>query len=266
MQRIRLGKGVDVLGDGHGCLKERIDLLEKSGYVKGEDNLYRHPQDRRLIYLNDEANKGNSKDARAPYGEYPSVAMMLMMKQHVEAGLAYAVTSNNNEKIIMFLECVLNGIEVSEHLKDMSFINEMDELEKKYGEAVATSIKKEILTFCKSLPSYIIVEDMEGNMLAVITHAGILDSMIGEDSEYIRKFCAWGGSAANIPNWADLHKSEITIIWGHKPQLKPKIHNNTINIDTAGYFGNELTLLRYPELTFISEKVSVIYEEYQEEV
>lgn len=266
MQTIELGKGVDILGDGHGCLKERIELLEKGGYKKGKDNLYRHPEGRKLIYLNDEANKGDSKDTRVPYGEYPSVAMMLMMKQHVNAGLAYAVTSNNNEKIVMYLECVLNGVEVSEHLRDMSFITEMDELENKYGKQTADAIKKELLVFCKSLPSYIIVEDIKGNMIAVITHAGILDEMVGKDSEYIRKFCAWGGSAANIPNWSELHKSEITIIWGHKPQLKPKIYNNTINIDTAGYFGNELTLLKYPEITFINQKVPVVYEEYQEEM
>ncbi len=263
MKRVYIEKGVDILGDGHGCLRERVNLIEKAGYIKKSNGLYYHPNGRKLIYLNDEANKGWSYDRRVLYGEYPSVAMMLMMKEHVEAGLAYAVTSNNNEKICRFLELELNRLEITHSLESMSFARELREFEKKYGSREATKVKEELLVFCRSLPSYIILANQEEEDVAVITHAGILDNMIGKDSEFIRKFCAWGGSAANVENWVELHQSNLTIIWGHKPQMETLIQNNTINIDTAGYFGNKLTMLRYPEMAYVQEKVETEYEVYQ---
>ncbi|MDA1675250.1 hypothetical protein [Bacillus cereus group sp. TH152-1LC] len=262
MMIISTGEGLDILGDGHGCLKERIDLLEQAGYIKGEDGLYRHPKGRKLVYLNDEANKGYSKDERILYGEFPSIAMMQIMKQHVEAGLAYAVTSNNNEKICKYLDpSIIN----TDHLEAMDFAIEMNQFEIKYGAKEREKLGNELYLFCKSLPSYIIVENEQGETSAVITHAGILDDMIGKDSADIRKFCAWGGTAANIKNWVELHKYEFPIIWGHKPQREPKIQNNTINIDTGGYFGNYLTMLRFPEMNFIKQKVETSYETYEDE-
>lgn len=257
MKRIQIQNGLDVLGDGHGCLRERIRLLEKAGYQKGKDGLYRHPKGRKIVYLNDEANKGASKEDSVVYGRYPSVAMMVMMMRHVQENLAYAVTSNNNEKICNYL----NKEEPNtKQLKRMKFAIELKEMEKEYDIKEIRQIEQSLFAFCSSLPSYLIIEGNQGDELAIVSHAGIMDDMIGKDNEEIRRFCAWGGKGRLLLDWINAHKRSCTIIWGHMPHPVPLMYNNTINIDTGGFMGNSLTMLRYPEMIFLSEPVSTSYQ------
>lgn len=250
MKKIYTNQGLDIMGDGHGCLTSRMNLIEQAGYIRGEDDLYRHPDGRKLVYLNDEANKGSLSDEHVIFGEFPSIAMTLMMVQHVKANLAYAVDSNNNVKLVSFLE----HIEHQRHNK-MLFAKEFFKFQEKFGKQSALNLRNELLPTLKSLPSHLIVENDKGEEVAVIVHAGIKDDMIGKDSKEIRRFCAFGGKNTDMISWIYQHRTPHLIIWGHLPHVHPTWKHNTINIDTGGFCGHYLTMLRFPECSLLQEKV-----------
>jgi hypothetical protein len=250
MKKIQTNQGLDIMGDGHGCLTSRINLLKQAGYIEGNDGLYRHPEGRKLVYLNDEANKGFLSDKHVLFGEFPSIAMTFMMVQHVKADLAYAVDSNNNVKLISFLEQIEH-----QQKNKMLFAKEFFEFQEKYGKKAAMKLRDELLPTLKTLPSHIIVENNKGEEVAVIVHAGIKDEMIGHDSKEIRRFCAFGGKNEQVISWIKQHQTQHLIIWGHLPHVHPTWNHNTINIDTGGFCGHYLTMLRFPECSILQEKV-----------
>lgn len=254
---ISLENGVDIVGDGHGLLQTRLDLLTKAGYQLGEDGLFRHPQGRKIIYLNDETSRGSLPDTRIPYGETPSIAMLIQMKRHVQEGLAYAVDSNHNYKIWRWLE----GRNVTMNHGDEVVVEEFAQFERTHGTEKTQALKAELAIFLKELPTHLIVED-RGVERVVVTHAGIQDDMIGKFSPVIRDYCRFGptdgfdqtGKPKRL-NWTKDHKNGQLIVWGHEPHHEVAIHNDTINVDTGGFCGHYLTMLRYPEMDVIQEKV-----------
>ncbi|QQE78709.1 AAA family ATPase [Alicyclobacillus sp. SO9] len=257
---VNLASGLDVMGDGHGLLASRIALIKQAGYVQGEDGLYRHPDGRKLVYLNDETSRGSEPvDAKnVEYGQYPSIAMINMMKKHVESGLAYAVDSNHNYKIWRWLE----GRKVSMKHGDEVFVKEMEAFEQEYGADKTAVVKKEWAQFLKSLPSHLVIED-DGHVRAVVVHAGIHDDMMGKEDETVRDFCRFGPTDGLLENgkpnrldWTQNHHNGVLVIWGHVPHPEAQVVGNTINIDQGGYCGHYLTMLRYPEMDIVQEKVA----------
>ena len=254
---IPLENGIDVMGDGHGLLQSRLNLMEKSGYQRGDDGLYRHRSGRKLVYLNDESSRGNLPSTDVEYGTYPSIAMLVLMKKHVEAGLAYAVDSNHNYKIWRYLE----GRNVQMTHGDELVAEEFAAFESEFGSDFTAQFKKELSSFLKRLPSHLIVND-RGISRAVITHAGIQDDMIGKQSPYIRDYCRFGPTDGFLPNgrpnrldWKKDHHNGMLVIWGHEPHDKVFVEKDTVNVDTGGFCGHYLSLIRYPEMEVIQEKV-----------
>lgn len=255
---IDIEKGLDIMGDGHGLLESRINLMEKAGYIKGKDGVYRHPEGRKLVYLNDETGKGSQSYEKAEYGKYPSIAMAVMMMKQVKAGEAYAVDSNHNYKLWRYLE----GRNVQMTNGDELVVEEFEKFKEEYGEEKTAELKQELHKFLKWLPSHLIIED-QGIRRAVVVHAGIKDDMIGKNSFEVKDFCRFGPTDGDkedgTPNrldWTQDHNNGMLVIWGHDPKPDHEIIHDTINIDQGGFCGHYLTLMRYPEMEFIKEKVN----------
>ncbi|MNB99974.1 Bis(5'-nucleosyl)-tetraphosphatase PrpE [asymmetrical] [compost metagenome] len=258
---ITIGNGLDVMGDGHGLLESRINLIEKAGYIKDEAGIYRHPEGRKLVYLNDETGKASQPLENVEYGQYPSIAMAVMMMKHVKANAAYAVDSNHNYKLWRYLE----GRNVKMLHGDEIVVEEFTKFEEEYGKEKTEELKQELRIFLKSLPSHLVVLD-RCIQRAVIVHAGIEDDMIGKDSMGVRDFCRFGPTngekedgTPNRLDWTQNHKNGMLIIWGHDPQIIPSVKKDTINIDQGGFCGHYLTMLRYPEMEIVQEKVDKSY-------
>lgn len=254
---IELDAGLDIMGDGHGLLSSRVALIEKAGYMKGTDGLYRHPDGRKLVYLNDESSRGSLPHQSSDFGQYPSISMLIMMKRQVEAGLAYAVDSNHNYKIWRWLD----GRKVKLAHGDELVAEEFKEFEREYGDAKTRALKSELCAFMKSLPSHVVIVH-EGIQSAVAVHAGIRDDMIGKNTSAVYDFCRFGSTAGfddvGKPirlDWTSDHENGMLIVWGHVPHPEPVLVHNTINIDQGGFCGHYLTMLRYPEMEIIQEKV-----------
>src|SRR5687768_9422830 len=48
----------DIIGDVHGCIEELTELLSTLGYSRDSEDVYRHPEGRRLIFIGDLADRG----------------------------------------------------------------------------------------------------------------------------------------------------------------------------------------------------------------
>jgi polynucleotide kinase-phosphatase len=255
---IPIENGLDILGDGHGLLKSRVELLNKAGYVENELGLFIHPEGRKPLYLNDETSRGSLPLAGIEYGEFPSIAMMWMMKKHVEANLAYAVDSNHNYKVWRWLE----GRDVTMNHGDELVVSEFEAFQTKHGVEKTEEIKTSLASFLKDLPSHLLLCKDE-KVKAVAVHAGIQDDMIGKEDAVVRDFCRFGKTSGEFDangrplrlDWTKDHRNGMLIVWGHEPQKNVRKENDTINVDTGGFYGNKLTLLQYPELTIIDVSV-----------
>lgn len=255
---IPIGNGLDVLGDGHGLLESRVNIIEKGGYIKGSDGLFRHPDGRKLVYLNDETSRGKLPMDGVKFGKYPSIAMAVMMMEHVKAGLAYAVDSNHNFKIWRWLE----GKNVTMAHGDEDVVSEFESFELEHGPEFTFELKKQLAHFLRQLPAHLIIED-RGIWRAVVTHAGIQDQMIGKQSKIINDYCRFGPTDGfcedgrpNRLDWTKSHRNGMLVIWGHEPHDKVVVHNDAVNVDTGGFCGHYLSMFRYPEMQVVQEKVN----------
>lgn len=240
--RIELGKGLDIIGDIHGCYEEFKTLLEKLGYQKNEKDLYIHPEGRKILSLGDVMSRGPQ-----------SIDSMLFFLNHVEAGLAYMTDSNHGWKIARWLD----GRKVQLRHGDENVAEEFKLYEKHQGEKATKNLKAKLKTLLMDAPSHYIISNEEKDKV-VCTHAGIKDDFIGKESSRIKDFCRYGDVAGMDEkgkpirkDWFKEHKGELLILWGHDPKPEPMVINNTINIDQGAVFGGKLTCYRYPEKEFV---------------
>lgn len=235
---IDLGKGLDIIGDIHGCLDEFLELLKRLGYQKSKDGLFRHPQGRKILSLGDIMSRGPR-----------SLDTMLLFEAHIHAGLAYMIDSNHGWKIARWLD----GRPVTLAHGDEMVEKEFNEYANTHGKDKTRSLKMRMKSMLMNAPShYVIVENKKH--IAVAVHAGIKDHYIGQDSPKIRDYCRYGpvvGIQANGKpkrgDWTVQHHSEPLVIWGHDPRPVSTMIQNTINIDQGAVFGGELTAYRLPE-------------------
>lgn len=237
-----LGAGLDVLGDIHGCFDEMITLIEQLGYVKQQD-LYYHPQGRKLVSLGDVSSRGPK-----------SIDTLLFWQRHIEAGLAYMTDSNHGYKIGRWLA----GNNVTLAHGDELVAVEFAAYEQQHGCAQTAALKQQLADVLLAAPSHYVVTNND-ETVAVLTHAGIKDHYIHKQSARIRDFCRYGdvgGIDANgkpvRKDWFATHAIDVPIIWGHVPHVEPTILHNTMNIDQGCVFGGQLTAIRLPSQTFVT--------------
>lgn len=229
----------DIIGDVHGCLDELLALLRTLGWqVQGDCPT--HPDGRKAVFVGDLVDRGPR-----------SVGVLQLARRMVEAGVAYAVIGNHDEKLIRYLRG--RTVQVSHGLE-----RTLQELE-----AQPESFREEARAFLESLPSHLVLDN--GNL--VVAHAGIKQPYIGRSSPAVRAFCLYGETTGEsdefgLPvrlNWAADYRGGALVVYGHTPTPEPLWQNNTVNIDTGCVFGGALTALRYPERETVSVPARQMY-------
>lgn len=242
---IELDRGIDIIGDVHGCFDELIQLLVKLGYAENEEGLYEHPEGRKFVSVGDVMSRGPA-----------SLQTMQFFLKHVEGGRALMIDSNHGWKIARWLD----GREVVLSHGDEKVEEEFRIFEEQEGSDAARQLKQQLKDFLLAAPSHYVFKK-NGVPTLVCAHAGIRDEFIGKQSGAISDFCRYGDTGGFDENgksvrndWTVGHQNRLLIVWGHDPKPKPLLINNTINIDQGVVFGGELTAYRYPERDFVSVK------------
>lgn len=244
--RIPLGKGIDFIGDVHGCYDEFMELLKRLGYVRdAKGDVYRHPDGRKLLSLGDITSRGPR-----------SIPMLQFFIRHVEAGLAEMVDSNHGWKIARWLD----GRRVHLAHGDEKVEEEFRRFLEEHGEEEWSRLREASRILLLGSPSHMIIEK-NGKIAAVAAHAGIRDTDIGKSHPAIDSFVRYGDVAGldetGRPirrDWTRGRTSHVPIIWGHDPRPVPERKNNAINIDQGCVFGGHLTAYRFPEDEWVMVK------------
>jgi protein phosphatase len=232
----------DIIGDIHGCYDELCELLIKLGYEVDKANFTVHATKppRRLIFLGDLVDRGPD-----------SPAVLKMVMNTVESGLALCVPGNHDIKLMRYLNGKNVQIKHGLELTVEQLANESDEF------------KQRAKTFIDKMVSHYVLD--EGKL--VVAHAGLKEEMQGRGSGAVREFCLYGETTGEIDefglpvryNWASEYQGKAMVVYGHTPVPEAQWFNNTIDIDTGCVFGGKLTALRYPERELISVDAQEMY-------
>lgn len=232
----------DIIGDIHGCYDELCELLIKLGYEVDKANFTVHAVEpsRRLIFLGDLVDRGPD-----------SPAVLKMVMNAVECGLALCVPGNHDIKLMRYLNGKNVQIKHGLQLTVEQLTNESDEF------------KQKAKIFIDKLVSHYILDD--GKL--VVAHAGLKEEMQGRGSGAVREFCLYGETTGEtdefgLPvryNWASEYRGKALVVYGHTPVPEAQWFNNTIDIDTGCVFGGKLSALRYPERELVSVDANKTY-------
>lgn len=223
----------DLIGDVHGCGDELEELLARLGYAPDASGIYRHPRERKVVFLGDLVDRGP---------RVPDVLRIVMGM--VKAGSALCVPGNHDEKLLRWLKGrnvrIAHGLERS-----------IEQIEKEPPE-----FRAGIAAFLDGLASHYV---LDGGRL-VAAHAGMKKPMQGRDTGRVRDFALYGETTGETDDlglpvrldWAAEYRGSALVVYGHTPVAEPRWLNGTINIDTGCVFGGSLTALRYPERELVS--------------
>lgn len=225
----------DIIGDVHGCYEELTALIEKLGYR--HDGF--HPDNRTLAFLGDLTDRGPR-----------SLDVIRLVANLVKSNKALYVPGNHCDKLYRYF--LGRNVQITHGLE--TTVAELKQLsEKQYAE-----IRRMFMDLVKNAPLYHVLD--EGRL--VIAHAGIRADYIGKRNKRVKTFVLYGDITGEFHedgtpvrrDWAKHYNGKAFIVYGHTPVLKPRMINNTANIDTGCVFGGHLTALRYPEIEIVQTK------------
>jgi protein phosphatase len=230
----------DIVGDIHGCYDEFVHLLNILGYSSKTN--WRHPEDRRLIFLGDFIDRGPKI--------WEVVTLIIELTQTVGA----ICLLGNHE--VLFLrhmcgngkELIMNGLESTlEQLHYQDY-----------------SICSKLIAFIKNIsPIHSLVDDS-----LIVTHAGLLPNSKSFFDMETWEFAVFGTKKKPDKNvlkiqrsksWISLNSNSALIVYGHYAKRNVQIEGRTICIDTGCVFGGALTALRFPEEIFVSVPARDVY-------
>jgi predicted kinase/diadenosine tetraphosphatase ApaH/serine/threonine PP2A family protein phosphatase len=229
----------DVVGDVHGCVEELRALLLRLGYLRGPLG-YSHPEGRRAVFVGDLVDRGPSS-----MGVLEVVMAMLAAEQ------ALLVAGNHDNKFMRWL--MGRPVRIARE----GLATTIEE-----GNALPAEERQRlwqrVLPVLVAAPGYLM---LDGGRL-VVTHAGVLDSMLGRWNRRIASFCLYGDvvgvDAHSRPlrrDWAaqrDATEAAPLIVYGHTVVDELRWVNATLDLDTGCVFGGQLSALRYPEMELVS--------------
>jgi protein phosphatase len=229
----------DVIGDVHGCVEELRTLLLQLGYVRGS-NGYAHPDGRRAVFVGDLVDRGPS-----------SVGVLELVMAMLAADQALVVAGNHDNKLMRWL--MGRPVRIARE----GLATTIEE-----GNALPAEDRQRlwqrVLPVLNAAPGYLL---LDGGRL-VVTHAGILDGMLGRWNRRIASFCLYGDvvgvDAHSRPvrrDWAALREAPEgapLIVYGHTVVDELCWVNATLDLDTGCVFGGQLSALRYPEMELVS--------------
>ena len=235
----------DIIGDVHGCYDELTELLGTLGYAEQPGGSWRHPEDRKLVFVGDLVDRGP---------KIPLVVRLVM--ESVNAGTALCVPGNHDVKFMRKISG--KDVQVTHGLAES--LQQFEAYEANYN-----GFSRAAAEFINKLVSHYVLDD--GKL--VVAHAGMKESMQGRGSGAVRDFALFGETTGEtdefgLPvryNWAAEYRGSAMIVYGHTPVPEPEWLNRTINIDTGCVFGGKLTALRYPERELVSVPAQQTYAE-----
>lgn len=233
----------DIIGDIHGCYDELCELLQKLGYsIDQSQEIAYSEENRKLVFLGDLVDRG------------PKVTKVLKLVMNmIKEERAYCVLGNHDGKLLRKLKGanvqVIHGLE--ETLRQL--------------EGESSQFIEELKQFLNSLVSHYVFDD--GKL--VVAHAGLKEELQGRESKKIRDLAMFGVTTGKLDklglpirlDWSKNYRGKAFVVYGHTPQAKAKIINNTINIDTGCVFGGKLTAFRYPEREIVEVEAKRVYYE-----
>lgn len=240
----------DIFGDIHGCYDELQILLGRLGYEVADayvspkpPNVHvtvKCPTGRKAIFLGDLVDRGP---------KIPQVLKLVMSM--VAAGDAFCLPGNHDVKLAK----KLNGRNV---LVAHGLAETLEQLEHESYE-----FRQSVALFIDGLASHLILDD--GNL--VVAHAGMKESLQGQDTDRVRSFALYGQTTGNTDEyglpvraeWAREYRGKPMVVYGHTPIANSEWINGTINIDNGCVFGGKLTALRYPEKELVSVPAAITY-------
>ncbi|MFK9095310.1 bis(5'-nucleosyl)-tetraphosphatase PrpE [Bacillus salipaludis] len=237
---------IDIIGDIHGCFTEFKELTLKLDY-RWETGIPVHPENRVLGFVGDLTDRGPES----------LKVIELVWELVIKLKQAYYTPGNHCNKLYRFF--LGNKVQVAHGLE--TTVAEYESLYKKDQQ----SIRKKFIELYEKAPLYLVFD----NEKLIIAHAGIKQEFIGQTHAKVKKFVLYGditgekhpdGSPVRR-DWAKSYHGNFSIVYGHTPVTKPRILNNTYNIDTGAVFGGKLTALRYPEMELISVSSTMPYVE-----
>jgi len=242
---------IDIIGDIHGCFQEFKNLTLELGY-QWSNGFPLHQAGRKLAFVGDLTDRGPQSL------KVIEAVWELVMKEKS----AFYTPGNHCNKLYRYF--LGNKVQVTHGLE--TTVAEYKALEKKEQQ----KIRAMFMQLYEENPLYQVLD----NGKLVIAHAGIRADYIGKQHSKVKTFVLYGDiTGEKYPDgspvrrdWAKLYQGDAAIVYGHTPVSKPRVINNTYNIDTGAVFGGKLTALRYPEMTFVSVSSSMpfIAEKFKE--
>lgn len=239
----------DIIGDIHGCAGELESLLAKLGYqvdTQGEPGLRSYtvtpPDGRRAIFVGDLVDRG----PRSP-------DVLRLVKSMVEAGTAFCVIGNHENKLIR----KLNG-------RNVKLTHGLAETVEQF-EQQPEGFAQEMRDWLDGLISHYVFDD--GRL--VVAHAGLTEDLQNRASGKVRSFAMYGDTTGEtdeygLPvraDWAADYRGRAAVVYGHTPTLEAEWVNGTICIDTGCVFGGKLTALRWPEKELVDVPAEQVWSE-----
>lgn len=248
----------DVVGDVHGCLGELEALMLQLGWVKDEDEQWRHPQGRVLVFVGDLVDRGPS-----------SVGVVNLVASLVEQERALLVLGNHDDKVRRYLEH--NSVKRDGHIQTtIDEIEALDEVAREAFRARAIKLFSQAPYWALAAPTG---PGSPGPMnlgaQVVIAHAAWKPSLLGQKKDKVRWFCLYGPTTGKIDDngyperldWKQRYSSKAPLcITGHTAYSGEVLErHNTICLDTACVFGHRLSALRYPSKQILSAPAAQTY-------
>lgn len=236
----------DIIGDVHGCCDELEGLLTQLGYELDDEQVYRHPERRKAIFVGDLVDRG------------PRILdVVTLVRKMVEHETALCVPGNHDIKIVHKLRG--KDVQINHGLAET--LQEIEQL----NEDIRSDYCQEMVTFLDGLVSHYVLD--EGKL--VVAHAGMKEEMQGRASGKVREFALYGEKTGETDEfglpirykWASDYRGSALVVYGHTPVPEPEWLNRTINVDTGCVFGGRLTALRYPENELVSVPAKRVYYE-----
>ena len=208
----------DAIGDIHGCYYELIELIEKLGYKKGEDDLYEHPEGRILVFLGDITDRG----------WYNSMSLQFVIR-HWRSGKALWVQGNHDNKLFRWM--IGNPVRIAHGLQKTV-------LELKQVWPFAESMEELGAELLESVPTKILLDG--GNVVAVHAYPE------GGQKNHIYGLMSGPGNE-RVEWWEDYDNSGPYVLFGHYWLDDPTPRDSWCCLDTSCCRGGHLSAMRWPE-------------------
>jgi serine/threonine protein phosphatase 1 len=211
-------KRIYAIGDIHGCYDKLCRLIDRIDIRWSRDT---------LVLLGDYIDRGPRSYEVLEY-------LIALKKEHPDT----IFLKGNHEA--MFLD-FLSGTDTLTYLYNGGQ-RTLDSYYRYNMSAEHLTIPKEHLDFLNSLVLCHQTEDY------IFAHAGVRSGI--PLSEQVEKDLLW----IREPFVGEPNDFEKTVVFGHTPFPEPLVQPGKIGIDTGAVYGNRLTCVRLPDMTFFDDK------------